>query len=149
MHHRKKSTISRGNGPGGIEPPTTWLKARRSTGLSDEPTPILTKMYSDYNNAKKLYKHFLSAKTGISPISFRVHKQIRIFCRCSIFVESGTSENRKKISQKRRVPQDVVVPDRFPFIWRSRSSWNFIFISMPLIAFEISSLTLTFASSKL
>ncbi len=45
MHHRKKPTkILVATGPEGFEPPTTWLKARRSTELSYEPRYL--KMYS-------------------------------------------------------------------------------------------------------
>ncbi len=44
-------------GPEGFEPPTTWLKARRSTELSDEPRACYTDQdVQHYNNAKKLYK---------------------------------------------------------------------------------------------
>ena len=43
-------------GPEGFEPPTTWLKARRSTELSYEP--MLEYNVQRYNNAGKLYKYY-------------------------------------------------------------------------------------------
>jgi hypothetical protein len=46
-------------GPEGFEPPTTWLKARRSTELSYEPT--LEYNVQRYNNAGKLYKYYPGA----------------------------------------------------------------------------------------
>jgi hypothetical protein len=41
-------------GPEGFEPPTTWLKARRSTELSYEPK--ITKMYSIITMPKNYIK---------------------------------------------------------------------------------------------
>ncbi len=57
-------------GPEGFEPPTTWLKARRSTELSYEPT--LEYNVQRYNNAGKLYKYYpgtiRSAKMDSPPL---------------------------------------------------------------------------------
>ena len=55
-------------GPEGFEPPTTWLKARRSTELSYEPNLCYTDQdVQHYNNAKKLYKHSAYIRTSIVP----------------------------------------------------------------------------------
>ena len=51
-------------GPEGFEPPTTWLKARRSTELSYEPTLCYTDQdVQHYNNVEKLYKYYYDARS--------------------------------------------------------------------------------------
>ena len=53
-------------GPEGFEPPTTWLKARRSTELSYEPNLCYTDQdVQHYNNAQKLYKYCLYTPTTV------------------------------------------------------------------------------------
>ena len=71
MHHRKRSTIQIvATGPEGFEPPTTWLKARRSTELSYEPHPLkmysIIKMSEDYINIPHMAGFHASAITPLS-----------------------------------------------------------------------------------
>ena len=106
-------------------------------------------MLQHYNNAKKLYKDFYPAKTKVSRSHIQVQENFLVTWQMQTDCFFDFREAYKKGCTPKKMHQDDVVPDMFPFIWRSRSSWNLIFISMPLIAFDISSLTLTFASSKL
>jgi hypothetical protein len=87
-------------GPEGFEPPTTWLKARRSTELSYEPTPILTKMYSIITMPKNYIKIFslLSQVYRQYPSGF-INKFV-YFADALFLSNQGFREQKKNFTEK-------------------------------------------------